>query len=54
VAAAKGSHRVGKGDTLYSLARRYYGDGKRFRDIAEANGLDPADPLPVGKELRIP
>jgi nucleoid-associated protein YgaU len=50
----KRTHTVGKGDTLFALARRYYGDGARFRDLAEANGLDPDEPLKVGAELKVP
>ena len=48
------SHRVGKGDTLYALSRRYYGNGGRWSAIAEANGLSEGDPLVVGSSLRIP
>jgi nucleoid-associated protein YgaU len=56
-APAKGADRtcrVGKGDTLFGLARKYYGDGGRYRDLAEANGLDPDQPLRVGTELKLP
>jgi len=52
--AAKRTHTVAPGDGLFALAKRYYGDGSRFRAIAEANGLDPDAPLKVGSELRIP
>jgi nucleoid-associated protein YgaU len=48
------SHRVEKGDTLFALAKRFYGDGSQFRRIADANGLDPEEPLRAGRELRIP
>ncbi len=50
----KRTHTVGKGDTLFALAKRYYGDGGRFRGLAEANGLDPDEPLKVGTELKVP
>ena len=53
-ASARRTHTVGKGDTFYGIARRVYGDGGRWRDIASANGLDPDGPLPVGRELLIP
>ena len=53
-APARKTHTVGKGDTFYGIARRVYGDGGRWRDIASANGLDPDGPLPVGRELLIP
>ena len=49
-------HTVGKGDTLFSLAQRYYGNRSRWRDIYEANHdvLPKEDALRVGMELRIP
>jgi len=47
-------HTVEPGESLYGLAERFYGDGDQFRRIAEANGLDPAEPLPVGSDLVIP
>jgi len=49
-------HTVRKGDTLYALARRYYGDQSRWRDIYEANRDQLSDPnlLRVGMKLRIP
>ncbi len=52
--AAPRTHTVEKGDALFALAKRYYGDGSRFRALAEANGLDPEAPLKVGSALRIP
>ncbi len=50
-------HTVVKGDTLYSLAQKYYGNRSRWRDILNANGdlLPRQDsPLSLGMELRIP
>jgi len=49
-------HTVREGDTLFSLARRYYGDAERFGAIYQANRgvLRSPDPLPVGAELVIP
>ena len=49
-------HTVREGDTLFSLARRYYGDAERFGAIYQANRgvLRAPDPLPVGAELVIP
>ena len=45
-----------RGDTLYSLARRYYGDGKLWTRIAEANRDKFRDvtAIPVGTVLVIP
>lgn len=41
-------------DTLWSIAVRTYGDGKRWRDIVAANeGLDPTK-LRVGQRIILP
>ncbi|MFQ5805415.1 MAG: LysM peptidoglycan-binding domain-containing protein [Phycisphaerae bacterium] len=47
---------VQKGDTLYKLARRFYNDQARWRDIWEANKTRLPDPdkLPIGLKLIIP
>jgi nucleoid-associated protein YgaU len=47
---------VQKGDTLYELARRFYNDQARWREIWEANKNRLADPdkLQVGMKLIIP
>jgi len=44
------------GDTLYSLARRYYGDGNLWTRIAEANRskFRNVTTIPVGTVLTIP
>lgn len=48
------THTVQKGDTLWSLARIYLGDPKRWKEIVEANpGLKP-EALPIGKTIVIP
>lgn len=49
-------HKIGDGDTLTSLARRYLGDGSRFQEIFAANRdrLSSADVLPIGVEIEIP
>ena len=52
--AAGGSYTVKKGDTLYSIARTRYGDGKQWQKIASANpGLRP-ETLKVGQTITIP
>lgn len=50
------THTVGKGDTLYSLARRYYNSDARWRDIYNANSrtLSSPDALRIGMRLVIP
>ena len=50
------THVVAKGDTLFSLARRYYQDQSRWKEIYEANGgkiLNP-DMIRIGQVLVIP
>ncbi len=49
-------HVVQEGDTLYSLAERYYGHNKYFRQIftANRNRLEDPNRLPVGMRLIIP
>ena len=48
------SYTVQRGDTLWSIAVRHYGDGQRWVDIAEANGITDQARLPVGKKLVLP
>lgn len=49
-------HTVAKKDTLYSLARMYYNDQRRWKDIYEANRDTLSDPnkIYVGQRLVIP
>lgn len=54
--AASRRHVVVKGDTLFSLAQRYYGNRSRWRDIYAANSdvLPSENSLRIGMEIRIP
>jgi len=54
--AAARRHVVVRGDTLFGLAQRYYGDRARWREIYNANRdiLPNENSLAVGMELRIP
>lgn len=45
---------VKSGDTLWGFAVKYYGDGTRWQDIAQRNGVNDPKTLPVGKVLEIP
>ena len=48
------SYTIKKGDTLWSIAKKYLGDGQRWRDIVAANpGLAPAK-LRVGQKINLP
>jgi nucleoid-associated protein YgaU len=49
-----GTHVIQKGDTLWSIARQYLGDGKRWKEILQANpGIQP-DKLRVGSTITLP
>ena len=49
-------HRIQKGESLYGLSVRYLGAGKRWREIAQLNGLSDAQVrrISVGREIKIP
>jgi nucleoid-associated protein YgaU len=50
-------HTVVKGDTLFNLAQRYYGNRSRWRDIFAANRdvlSSENSPLKIGTEIKIP
>ena len=48
------THTVRVGETLASLAQRYYGDAARGEVIAEANQLTPNARVAAGRALKIP
>lgn len=45
---------VQKGDTLWAIAKRFLGDGGRYREIAEGNGIRNPNLIFPGQKLRIP
>ncbi len=47
-------HQVASGDTLRSLARRFFADPELAAALAAANGLVPSDDLVVGQDLLVP
>jgi nucleoid-associated protein YgaU len=49
-------HTVARHETLFSLARTYYGNASKWRDIYEANRSQISDPnkIKVGQKLVIP
>ncbi|MET9610922.1 LysM peptidoglycan-binding domain-containing protein [Streptomyces sp. NPDC006512] len=42
------------GDTLWAVAERFYGDGNRYQEIANASGIDNPDEVSVGHVLTLP
>jgi 5'-nucleotidase len=54
VASATNTYTVKRGDTLWKIASTHYGDGKKWREIADANpGLTPSA-LRVGQTISLP
>jgi nucleoid-associated protein YgaU len=45
---------VEKGQTLSGISRQCYGSAARWRDIADANGIDDPRGIRPGQRLRIP
>ncbi len=48
------TYTVAKGDTLGKIAKRFYGDAKRFPLIVAANAIADPDKLQVGQRLVVP
>ena len=51
---APDQYTVVKGDTLWGIARMMYGDGKKWKKIADANHIADANKIKVGQRLIIP
>ena len=47
-------HIVQKGETLWGIAKKYYGNGNQYPKIATANGIVNPDIIHVGQKLLIP
>ena len=47
---------IQKGDTLYAVAKQFYGDGMKYPKIFEANRevIEDADKIYPGQKIRIP
>ncbi|WP_194831815.1 LysM peptidoglycan-binding domain-containing protein [Nocardia sp. XZ_19_369] len=53
-APAAQTYTVEPGDTLWAIAERFYGDGNRYQEIANASGIDNPDAINPGQVLTIP
>ena len=47
------TYTVKKGDTLWGVACRFYGDGPRWRELAVKNGVRDPKKLQIGKVLTL-
>ena len=45
---------VKKGDTLWSISKKFYGVGSLYYHIAIENNIDNPDTIKVGDKLKIP
>ena len=55
VAAREGyTHIISQGETLDSIAKKFYGDERLGTALGEYNNLDPAKPLVAGTTLLVP
>lgn len=45
---------VAPGDTLWAISQKFYGDGTKYKKLAEANGIANPNILSVGQVLKIP
>ncbi|MEV0297223.1 LysM peptidoglycan-binding domain-containing protein [Nocardia sp. NPDC050710] len=53
-APAAQTYTVEPGDTLWAIAERFYGDGNRYQEIADASGIGNPDAINIGQVLTIP
>lgn len=52
--AATSAYVVQRGDSLFTIARRVYGDGNRYLELCKANGLTDCNNLKIGQTLIVP
>jgi nucleoid-associated protein YgaU len=50
------TYTIVSGDSLWAIAKRFFDDGSRWRELQQLNGLTDAQikALPIGYELRLP
>lgn len=54
VNATPGKHTVAKGESLWKIAQKYYGDGYKWVEIAKANNISNPGSIEAGQELNLP
>ncbi len=47
------TYKVKSGDTLYNIAKKFYGDGNRYMELAEKNGISDPNFILDGQELKL-
>lgn len=48
------TYKMKKGDTLWTIARRYYGNSNKWKKLADANKIKNPRRIPIGKVIKIP
>ncbi len=48
------TYKVQKGDSLWTIAQKFYGNGTRYKEIASANSIADPNKIQVGQILKIP
>lgn len=49
-----GKYTIKEGDTLFSIAEKYYQDGYKYVEISKANNMNNPDMIEVGQTIEIP
>lgn len=48
------TYTVVKGDTLWAIAKKYYNDGQKYKEIAKANNIANPDLILIGQVIKLP
>lgn len=48
------TYTVKRGDTLWAIAKKYYGNGAKYTKIASANKIKNPNSIKIGQKLKIP
>jgi nucleoid-associated protein YgaU len=51
---AEQPYTIQSGDNLSKIAKRFYGDANKYREIAQANGIADPDKIRAGQGLNLP